>query len=269
MPVTAAQTLRRASHSGHSMPEVPALHELYALGVAFRPGQVVMVTGRPKAGKSNFVQWLVNQWPDHRALYNSWDTPRLTMAARQAAITTGDRQQAIIREIEEDGPGLAFYEDALAGSPVEYCFDRKPGLDHVAEELDAYVEKWDAWPDVIVCDNLLNIDGAEESHQEQKRILREFHELADRSGALVIVCHHATEGTKETSRPPAARDTDGKVNQIPDLVLSVANDVEASGVGRFNLAPVANRGGHTDANAEHYISLYTDFARLRFDSLKF
>ena len=79
-----------------------------------------MVTGRPGAGKSNFVQWLVNQWPDVRTLYNSYDMPAFTAAVRQAAIQTGARTQDISASLEGELEGGDVYLKALAESPVEF-----------------------------------------------------------------------------------------------------------------------------------------------------
>ena len=258
-----SRALRKAATTGHALPELPALAGLYSLGVQFRRSQLVMVTGRPKAGKSNFVQWLAYSW-GLPALYNCWDMPAFTAAVRHAAIVTGDETSVISRHLGEDGPGGAYYEDALSGGVLEYCFDTKPELPDVQQEIDAWVEKYDAYPDVIICDNLLNIDGAEEDHRVQKFILRELQDLARRTGALVFVLHHATEGAKDTARPPAARETDGKVNQIPDLVLSVAND----GEGGFSMAPVANRNGTSDPNADHPVRIYADFGRMVFSQYR-
>jgi len=257
------RSLRKAAATGSEVVLPPALAPLTAAGVAFRRSQLVMVTGRPKAGKSNFVQWLVVTL-NVPTLYNCWDMPAFTAAVRHAAIATGDETSAIAHHLGEDGPGAGYYEEAMDASATEYSFDTKPELPDVQQEIDAWVEKYDAYPEIIVCDNLLNIDGAEEDHRVQKFILRELQDLARRTGALVFVLHHATEGAKDTSRPPAARETDGKVNQIPDLVLSVAND----GEGGFALAPVANRNGTSDPNADHPIRIHADFGRMIFSQYK-
>jgi len=218
-----------------------------------------MVTGRPKAGKSNFVQWLLPQWPEERCLYNCWDMPAMTAISRQAAVVTGHRVQDILRMFDRDDPEAGFYEEELDGSNVEFCFDTNPALPDLGDEVSAWVEKYDAYPDVMVCDNLLNLDEASEDHHAQKFILRQLQKLARDTQSLIFVLHHATEGTKDTSRPPAARETDGKVNQVPDLVLSVAND----GNGGFFLSPVAHRNGPSDPNADNPVRIGFDFGSMQ------
>lgn len=239
---------------------MPALSGLARWGVAFRHGQLVMVTGRPKAGKSNLAQWLVSQWHDERCLYNSWDMPPMTAISRQAAVITGDPVTDILHRFDNDDPSAGYYEERLEDANVEFSFDTRPSMPDLQEEVDAWVEKWDEYPGVIVCDNLLNIDGAEEDHRTQKFILRELRGLATTTQALVIVLHHAKEGAKDTSKPPTAADTDNKVNQLPDLILSVAND----GDGGFSISPVMNRNGAMDPGAEHPVRLWSDFARMQF-----
>ena len=238
---------------------MPALSGLAGWGVVFRRGQLVMVTGRPKAGKSNFVQWLVAQWRDHRVLYNCWDMPAMTAVSRQAAVATGHKVHDILHAFDSDDPAAGFYESELEDGNVEFCFDLTPSLPDIQSEVDAWVEKYDEYPAVIVCDNLLNIDGAEEDHKVQKFILRELQKLARETGALVFVLHHAKEGTKDTAKPPTARDTDGMVNQIPDLVMSLAND----GAGHLALSPVAHRNGPSDPNADNPIRMAFDFGRMQ------
>lgn len=260
MPVTPSRALRKSVAHGKPFPSVSALSGLTRWGVEFRHGMLVMWTGRPKSGKSNILQWLSEQWPDAKGLYMCWDMPAATAISRQAAVITGHRVVDILHIFDQDSPEAGFYEDALDESNLEFCFDRRPALTDVQAEVDAWVEKYDEYPDFIVCDNLLNIDGAEEDHRAQKFILRELHTLASETGACIHVLHHATEGTRDTSRPPAARETDGKVNQIPDLVISVAND----GAGSFYLSPVASRSGSSDPNADNPVRIGCDFATVQF-----
>lgn len=257
MPVSASKAIRRASSTAHPLPPVPALA---ALGVAFRAGQLVMVTGRPAAGKSNFAQWLAHEWA-LPTLYFALDMTPFTAATREAAIITGHRVSDVARHIDGDGPEAAFYEEELESSVTQFCFDKAPGDEDVVEELDAYVELWGEYPRVMVFDNLLNFAGAEEDHRVQKFILRELQSLAYRTGALVIVLHHAREGVKDVTRPPTAAETDNKVNQIPEVILSVAKD---PGSDRFAIAKLKVRDGASDPNAERAAVVWADFSKMHF-----
>jgi AAA domain len=260
MPVAPSRGLGRAVLSGAALPSIPALEGLHARQVDFRRGQVIMITGRPKSGKSMFAQWMVEQWPGEPCLYCSWDMPAATAQLRQAAVLTGHTTQEMYPHLANEGPGAGYYLDALETSNVVFSFDTQPVEDDLIEEINACVEMWERYPSVIVCDNLLNVRGAEEDHRIQKQILREFQQIARDTGAMVIVLHHARETQSDTSRPPTAAETDGKVTQIPDLVLSVSND----GGSNFYLSAVMNRNGRMDPNSHDPVRISCDLSRVQF-----
>lgn len=257
----ASKALRKAATTGKPLPEVAAFGELYLRGVRFRASQMILWTGRPKAGKSNAVQYLCHHM-GLPTLYFALDMDPFTAAVRHAAMLTGDRQHEIAEALQ--GPGRAFYEDVLADTPVRYCFDTAPHLPDIAEEIDAWVEVWDEYPQQIVFDNLLNIDsgGDTGSHYDYKFILRELQKIARHTHACIHVMHHALENTREPARPPKASDTDNKVNQLTEMILSVAKDPETD---RFFVAPVLVRNGRSDPNADHPICMYVDFDRMQFN----
>jgi hypothetical protein len=260
---SASKALRRASVTGTTLPEVPWLASLHEAGVRFRPGQVTLVTGRPGAGKSNLTQRLCTDWAvDHDlpTLYYSLDMDPFTAAVRQAAAVTGHRQESIAAAME--GPGEAYYEDALADLPIEFCFDTQPELPDIQEELDAYVELYDRYPAVVVIDNLLNVEVGEGQHGDQKFALKELQSLARRTGAQTIVLHHAREGVKDTTRPPTMAETDNKVNQVPEVILSVAHD---DNTGEMSIAALKVRvGAKSDPGAERPYRIQADFSTMSF-----
>ena len=257
-----SRSLRRAAVTGAFLPEVAALGALHEAGVHFRPGQVVLITGRPGAGKSNLAQYAVTCWANGGipALYYSLDMDPFTAAVRQAALATSHRQEDISAAL--DGPGEAFYEDALSGLDIEFCFDTRPELPDIQEELDAYVEKWDRFPGVIVVDNLLNIECGEGGHGDQKFVMKNLQELARKTSASVLVLHHAREGVKDTTKPPTMAETDNKMNQIPEVVLGVAHD---DVTGEMQIAALKVRSGaKSDPAAERPFRIYADFSHMSF-----
>jgi hypothetical protein len=245
------------------LPSIPVLFSLEQAGVRFRAGQVVMFTGRPKAGKSNFAQWLVSQW-NLPTLYYSLDMDAFTAAVRQAAIVTGHKLENISAAMEQGAEG--WYEDELVDSDIAFCFDTTPELPDIQAELDAYVELNDIYPSVIVIDNLLNIECGEGGLGDYKHIMKQLQSLARKTGALVIVLHHAREGTKDVTRPPTAAETDNKINQIPEVLLGLAKSPVDD---RFEVAVLYQRnGGRSDPNAEHPAVIWADFGTMQFSSSK-
>ena len=268
--LTASKSLRRAATSGHPLPRVEALHDLYDRGVAWRAGQLWMATGRPGAGKSFLAQWLVSEWAAAarrddeicRGIYFFMDGTPFTAAIRQAAWVTGHQTTKIVEALE--GAGAGFYEEALEDvADIAFVYDKKPEMPQIQETVDAYVELWDAYPQWMIFDNLRNMAGGDEGHEAKKFVLSELQSLAYRTGSSVGVLHHASEsGVRDYSKPPRADQTEDKVTQYPEMVLSVAKDPDSD---RFQVAVNKLRdGGASDPAAEHPVTLYADFSRVVF-----
>jgi hypothetical protein len=266
-----SQALQRAAVTGAHLPRVAALAELHEKGIDFRSSQLCMITGRPKAGKSFFAQWLASEWAkaareqgsECPGIYFFLDGTPFTAAVRQAAWVTGDTTASIAEALE--GPGAAYYEDALAtvADDIAFVFDKRPELPAIQAEIDAYVELWDRYPSWMVFDNLLNIEGCFEDHRVQKDVLAELQSLAYTTGACIVVLHHASEsGVKDYSKAPRVGDTDGKVNQLPEMVLPIAKDPDSDA---FRIAVGAVRdGAPSDPNGDRPVVLHSDLSRVQF-----
>ncbi len=266
-----SQALQRAASGGAHLPRLDVLSDLHDKGVDFRQGQLVMITGRPGAGKTFLAQWLVSEWAKYArsvgdecpGVYFFLDGTPFTAAVRQAAWATGHRTQDIAEALE--GPGAAYYEDVLAdlSDDIAFVFDKRPELPAVQAEIDAYVEMWDRYPSWMIFDNLLNIEGCFEDHRVQKDVLAELQSLAYHTGACIIVLHHASEsGVKDYSKAPRVGDTDGKVSQLPEMVLTVAKDPDSDA---FRIAVGKLRdGGPSDPAADRPVVLHADLSRCSF-----
>ena len=269
--LTASRSLRRAVQTGHPLPRIDALADLYSHGIDFRASQLWMCTGRPKAGKTFWLQWLYSEIAKKGretgdpcpGIYFFMDGTPFTAAVRQAAWATGHQTQQIAKALE--GPGVGYYEDALSENArdVTFVFDKKPELPDIQETIDAYVELWDRYPRWMVFDNLRNLAGGDEGHEAKKFALSELQSLAYTTGANIAVPHHASEsGVKDYAKPPRVDQTEDKVNQYPEMVLSVAMDPDSSD---FNIAIAATRdGGASDPMASRPIQLTADLSRVAF-----
>lgn len=229
--------------------------ELTGLGITVRRGNLIMIAGAPGSGKSMLAQWWANRI-GRPCLYFSADMTPVDAVTRQAANLTGHTLTDIGKAMA--GTGAAFYEDAISGSSIQFVFDSNPSLEDVVEELDAYVEVEDAWPEVIVVDNLLNLYGAEE-REGQMQLLSELHQLARNTSSLVMVLHHASEANqKDPTFPPSRRDIQNKVTHFPEVVVTVALDPNDE---RVRFAVVKYRSGRADASGKTYLELAVDPAR--------
>ena len=228
-------------------------------GGVFRKGHLVMVAAIPNAGKSTFAEWLAANvaWP---TLYFSADQDAWTSTTKLIAALTGEDANRVALNLNA-GEGEGYYEDILEKSPIQFCFDSNPSLEDMGHEMDAYVETWDSYPDVIVVDNLVNIQG-EGDKSSDMFILSELHGLARKTKACVVVLVHASEAsTKDPLRPPTRKDIINKLSVLPDMVLTVAYDPERS---IFYIAVVKTREAKADPNADHPVAITADFSRVQF-----
>lgn len=255
MPVTVAQGFTRAAVQAEPLPLPP---ELNGCGWKIRRGQLVMVAGIPKAGKSTFTMWLTHRL-NLPTLYLSADMDQYDASVAVAAMATGHTKDAI-GEAMASGNG-DYYREEVGNSPIVFAFDSTPSLEDLVAELDAYVEVWDAWPDVVVVDNLLNVQDSIE-YGGKMNILSELHSLAHSTGCTVFVLHHALiSGVKDVTKPPSEKDIDSKVTHFPELVLTVAlNQVDEL----FSIACVCQRNGKADATGKTFITLAADPARCQY-----
>lgn len=254
--LTASRALHRAKDAT-PLPLVAELAALHELGVLPRLGQMLMVVGQPGAGKSTFALWYAYKI-NLPTLYFSADMAAHTATTRLGALTTGMTVTGVGEAITSEG--LGFIQDELKDSPIQWCFDSSPSLDDIADELASWVELWDSYPKLIIVDNAMNIEGAQGDDVGGLRfVLQELHRLARETGAAVLVLHHAREEGNPLE-PSAREKIQGKVAQLPELILTVALDGED-----FKIAPVKNRNGYQDPSGHNYRRLAADPERATFN----
>lgn len=220
-----------------------------------------MVAGPSAAGKSAFVTWLVNEW-DVPSLYFSADMNAHDMATRLAALRSGDTANQVSEALSRDEGGR--YDQALAGSKIVFNFQSTPSMNDVLGELDAYVEVYDRYPEVIVLDNLKNF-ASEDDYKELTAVCADAHEIARRTSSLVVLLHHMQEGgTRPLTVPQSRKGLKYKLSEFPENILSVAVDGDT-----FKVAPVKLRMGKCDPSGDTMVQLRADISRCTFSSIQF
>jgi energy-coupling factor transporter ATP-binding protein EcfA2 len=220
--LTSSRAFARQGFTGKTLPYVPELDDLYKFGVRLRQGSLIMITGRSGSGKSLLAMRLA-LWMNLKTLYFSADTSREDASARVAAMITGDTQDEVARA-RDRGEGTEKYEQALEKSPITFSFRNPITWQSVEQYMAAYVELYDAYPELFVFDNLKDIEGAESEYASRDQV---------KNG----------------------------MSEQPELTLSVGSDSES---GRFNIAVIKNRSGRQDPSAQHPITLKADLARVQF-----
>lgn len=253
-----SQVLNRLTDTGAKLPEMsPALTRA---GIRPRRGQVTMIAGPPNGGKSLLALWysLTAQIP---TLYFSADTDAFTTLLRASAMVTGDK----VDEVEEallNPAGEEHYAAVLAdGAPfLKFSFEPSPSLDDIDMEIRAYEEMMGTPPELIVIDNLMNVQAEHDNEfTGMREISKVLHHVARESQAGVLVLHHTSEADGPPGRPASRKAIMGKINQLPEMILTIATEPEK---GLMHVSIVKNRSGTHDPTAKQFLTLYVDLPRM-------
>lgn len=238
------------------MPEIPELRDLYGRGkTKIRHGQVVMIAGRSGTQKSGFALWLCQQW-GLPTLYFSADMSAFTASARLASMATGYTTEEVEAMMLKGGRERDYCLDALKDSRIQFSFGSPLTWQAIDEELQAYIELWDAYPEVIVFDNLMDFEGAAASYEVQMDVMVESTSLARATGALTMVLHHATDKGQQADanpfEPPPKSAIKNGVGEKPEQLFGVALDANTM---EYRIATLKQREGPCDPSGQKYITL--------------
>lgn len=263
MAVTLTQAVRLASERGQPLPHIDWLAPLYAGGNEIYRGSLAVFAGVPGARKTQFALAFVESL-GLPALYFSADSDEGVIAPRVLAFRTGYKAKQIRKDLHDSPAAREFYGEET--SSVEYVFDPSPSIGEIQDEVSAWVERYDSFPEVIVIDNLLDVySDFDSEHQGFKAVLKEFKTLARLTNAAVIVAHHnREEDGKDAGKPLGRKSMHGRPTQTPALVLSLAIE----GFDNFHVAVVKDRNGPSSPDADTYFTILSDPEVNRFSELK-
>ena len=225
--------------------------------IKFRRGQVCMVAAAPNAGKSMFalIYAVKAKVP---TLFFSADTDTATVMMRAASHLSGHSQLLVEGNLTSN---RHYYDKHLDNmSNIQFVFDSSPSLDDIELEIKAYVELFGIPPELIVIDNLMNVVAESDNEWAGLRaIMVDFHDMARKTEACVMVLHHVSEQTEygKTTFPPARRAIHGKVSQLPALILTLGFDPLD---GTLKVAPVKNRFGPHTADGSDFATLFVNYS---------
>jgi len=225
-----------------------------------------MITGQPGSGKSLFsLDYAVKSGVT--ALYFSADSDEDTVINRIGAMQLGRTTDNI--ESLRESPAADMLEEVLADlSRCRLVFDTMPTLGTIEDELMAWEEMYGPGeaPDLLVVDNLMNVvcETTGDEWQGYKHIMAALHEMARATGTAVIILHHTTEGEGNPLEPQSRKAVMGKVNQLPEVILTVAHDPN---LGTFGIGVVKNRNGRADPTAQNPVTLRVDLPKMTLSEL--
>lgn len=258
-----ARALVLNAESGRPLPRVEALEALYKSGCNPRHGEVVMIAGRSGTQKSGFALWWTVQM-NLPTLYFSADMSAFTASVRVAGMLSGYTTGALENVMKVEGEERDRIVDSLRDLKLQFAFGKIkwPGLD---AELDAYVELHNAFPEVIVIDNLMDIEGCESEYTAQMEAMDILTDLARVTGATVIVLHHASDKSWDARtdpwNPPSRDQIKNGLAEKPELCLSVALNPRTF---EYRIAVLKQRMGPQDPTGSNYAVLRAEPQMTRF-----
>lgn len=245
--------------SGEPLPTV--FRSLYDFGIRPRRGAVFMIAAPPGAMKTFLaLKWV--QAMRLTTLFFSADTDANTILERAGAVITGDRQEDVRLGLEEGGG--EYYAKKLRefAGHVRWVFESDPTYHDIELEITAFAEVYGQFPEVIVVDNLMNVTGENESEWAAMRdSAKVLHRITRITGAAVFVLHHMSENKADERYPAPRKDLQGKVAQLPELIVSVSID---SDEGLIRVADVKDRWGRADPSAKSFATVHIDPERGQF-----
>lgn len=252
---TLTRVARETAGTPQQLPTVfTALHEE---GIRPRRATVTMVAATPASLKSMLtLYWIARMGLP--TLFFSADTDAYESMKRAAAMVSGKTMDEVEADIGNGNQGQ--YEELLAQLNIRWVFETDPTYEDLSLETAAYAEVFGDFPQMIVVDNLMNIVGDNENEFASMRdTTKALKRLVRITNASVFVLHHMQETEKGNDRPAARNRLQGKVAQLPEMILSIALAGD-----ELRISAVKNRFGPGDASGEKYVTVYADPARCRF-----
>ena len=246
------QVVVGGSEAGEELPPfLPLVHEA---GIRFRRGQLHVLAGQPGRGKTLAALWYAIT-SQVECLYFSADSDEGTIVNRALAVHMKETVSTVkkMRAFDEDDPAMV---DSLwdLSNRIRIQTNPAPTLDDIYEECYAWIEMFGRCPELIVVDNLSNIQAMHDNEWTGLRDgLRALHTLARDTLSAVLVLHHTSESQGQPTQPSPMKATMGKVNALPEVILTIAMDGP-----RYHIAAVKNRDGKADPYADDPVTVYVD-----------
>lgn len=246
----------RIGRMGEPLPD--PFHTFADNRVTFRRGATSMIAGQPGTFKSVLALNMLVTWAQAgcTALYFSADSDESTVGQRVAGILSGDPQPVVERSMLAGHPFERDYAPAIRDilSPVARMEYRAMDAEQVAGRLHGFEHAYGSYPDVVFVDNLINYAPSSTDWGAMIDFQNELDSMAREFKSHVVVLHHASESWPR-GVPLPAQAIQGKVNQIPRMVLTTACQDNSSGL---MVACVKNTKGPQFPNAIHHMNFYVE-----------
>lgn len=210
-------------------------------------GQLSLVVAGPGTGKSAFVLSYALQ-ARVPTLYISADSDPFTQWTRSVSIITGwklDRSGSAILS----GRIPAEVDQKLSEIPIRLVYDASPSLDTIERAMLAYDEVYNAYPHLVVIDNVTNV-LPESTEDDLEPLMDYLHVMARQTEAHVAALHHVQGQYNDQDKPIPLSGVKGQITRVPELVLTMHKLDEL-----LCVSTVKNRGAKADPSGRTYAEL--------------
>lgn len=244
----------RSANTGAALPTV--YKSFAAEKVIFRRSATSMIAGPPGGFKSALALNLLVGWVKQgmTGLYFSADADEMTTAKRAGAILTGHTVETV-----EDGlrSGLQSYREALTAMDGTRWIYKTSDIEEIDRQVRGFEAVYGEFPDVIVIDNLLNMQEAQDDWAGCRQFIIDLDQIARASQCHVLVLHHTSESAFAPGQPPPRSSIMGKLAQFPRLILTVGVNEST-----LNVAVVKNTNGPQDPTGATFFPLTVDAEKM-------
>lgn len=261
MALTAQRAFGLNARSAPPLPQPEELAPLWEWGATPRKGELIMVAGRSGSQKSGFALFWTRMM-NLPTLYISGDMTAFEATSRLVQMELGETMAEV--EAGLGGPDTGRYRAALDNINLSFSFGHPITWSGIDAELTAWVELNNSYPEVIVIDNLMDIEGCESDYTAQMEAMQLLTALARDTESTVIVLHHATDKSARAETqpgyPPSRKEIKGGHSEKPQMVLGVAYHQDS---GELRVAVLKQRSGKSDPDANDFIRLraYPEYNR--------
>lgn len=219
--------------------------------ITFRHGATSMIAGAPGSFKSILALNMAIYWAQQgkTGLFFSADSDEYTVAKRCASMITGEPSYGV--DADFTAHKTRRYQEALAAlSSVRFVY-RNTDLDGIADTVGAFESVHGAYPEIIWIDNLINFAESPDDYGGMLTMTRDLDVLARETQAHICILHHTSEGGDyPVTRPASRKAIQGKVSQVPRLILTVGAEDMA-----LYASCVKNTNGPQDPTGRDWIRL--------------
>jgi len=211
-----------------------------------------MIAGVPNAGKTMLALGYAIK-AEVPTLYVSADSDEWTQLMRTVAAISGSTMDDV-EDTFKVGAGAVYAADLDRASHIHFSFDPSPSLEDIALDVESFIEMHGEEPTLLIVDNLMNVDVDGEDFGGMREIVKAMHQFARHYECAVWLLHHCSEQSQygQVDRCPPRAAIQGKVSQLPELIITVAQDQ----AGHLLTCAVKNRSGPAYPRGDRPVSLY-------------